>query len=60
MKVEGLPEHVEPMIILGNDNDYLVVYTHMSNDDTIELLERSLQVLRSEKEVEAQSSGQLH
>lgn len=46
-----IPEHVEPMVILGNDNDYLTVYTYLTNEDAIELLERSLQVLKAEQEV---------
>lgn len=50
MKLAELPEHVEPLVILGDDNDYLTVYTCMSNEDTIELLRRSLQVLEMEQE----------
>lgn len=60
MKVEGIPTHVDPMIVLGNDNDHLVVYTHLSNEVAIELLERSLEVLRYEQELDSESSGQLH
>ena len=41
MKMEDIPEHVEPLVILGNDNDYLTVYTCLSNEDTIEILRRS-------------------
>jgi len=50
MKVAELPEHVEPLVIVGDDNNYLTVYTCMSNEDTIELLRRSLQVLEMEQE----------
>lgn len=50
MKLAELPEQVEPLIILGDDNNYLTVYTCMSNEDTIELLRRSLQVLEMEQE----------
>ena len=50
MKLAELPEHVEPLVILGDDNNYLTVYTCMSNEDTIELLRRSLQVLEMEQE----------
>ena len=50
MKVAELPEHVDPLVILGDDNNYLTVYTCMSNEDTIELLRRSLQVLEMEQE----------
>ena len=50
MKLAELPEQVEPLVILGDDNDYLTVYTCMSNEDTIELLRRSLQVLEMEQE----------
>lgn len=49
-----IPEHVEPMVILGNDNDYLTVYTYLTNDEAIELLKRSLQVLEAEKEMEVE------
>jgi len=48
MTVEGIPKHVDPMVIIGNDEDYLVVYTHLSNEIAIELLERSLDVLRQD------------
>jgi hypothetical protein len=50
MKVAELPEHVEPLVIVGDDNSYLTIYTCMSNEDTIELLRRSLQVLEMEQE----------
>jgi len=50
MKVAELPEHVEPLVIVGDDNSYLTVYTCMSNEDTIELLRRSLHVLEMEQE----------
>ena len=45
---EGIPENVEPLVILGNDNDYLVVYTIMTNEDTIEILERTIRILKEE------------
>ena len=60
MKVEGIPTHVDPMIVLGNDNDHLVVYTHLSNEIAIELLERSLEVLKYEQELDSESSRQIH
>ena len=50
MKVAELPEHVEPLVILGDDNSYLTVYTCMSNEDTIELLRRCLHILEMEQE----------
>jgi hypothetical protein len=50
MKIAELPEHVEPLIIVGDDNSYLTIYTCMSNEDTIELLRRSLHVLEMEQE----------
>ena len=56
----NIPEHVEPMIVLGNDNDYLVVYTYLTNEDAIEFLKRSLQILEHEKQLEVESSGQMH
>ena len=45
---EGIPENVEPLVVLGDDNDYLVVYTLMSNEDTIEMLERTIRILKEE------------
>lgn len=48
----NIPKHVEPMVILGNDNDYLTVYTYLTNEDAIELLKRSLEVLEAEQEID--------
>ena len=45
---DGIPENIEPLVVLGNDNDYLVVYTIMSNEDTIEILERTIRILKEE------------
>jgi hypothetical protein len=45
---DGIPDNVEPLVILGNDNDYLVVYTVLTNDDTIEMLERTIRILKEE------------
>jgi len=59
MKIEEIPEGVEPLVILGNDNDYLTVYTCLSNEDTIEILRRSLHVLEIEQE-EADKNLHLH
>ncbi len=59
MKMEDIPEHVESLVILGNDNDYLTVYTCLSNEDTIEILRRSLHVLEIEQE-EADKNLHLH
>jgi hypothetical protein len=55
MKVQGIPAGVDQMLVLGNDNDYLVVYTYLSNDTAIELLERALEVLRHEQELDSQT-----
>ena len=60
MKLTDIPEGVEPMVILGNDNDYLTVYTCLSNEDTIELLERSVAVLKHEQNLDEESSRQIH
>jgi len=60
MNLDQIPEHVDPMVVLGNDNEYLVVYTHLTNEAAIELLERSLEVLKYEQELDNESSGQLH
>ena len=45
---EGIPENVDPLVVLGDDNDYLVVYTIMTNEDTIEMLERTIRILKEE------------
>ena len=45
---DGVPDNVEPLVVLGNDNDYLVVYTIMTNEDTIEILERTIRILKEE------------
>ena len=55
MKVQGIPAGVDQMLVLGNDNDYLVVYTYLSNDTAIELLERALEVLRHEQQLELET-----
>ena len=56
MKVEGIPSHVDPMIVIGNDKDYLVIYTHLNNETAIELLEKSLEVLRYEQQLDLETS----
>ena len=55
MNVKGIPAGVDQMLVLGNDKDYLVVYTYLSNDTAIELLERALEVLRHEQELDSQT-----
>jgi hypothetical protein len=55
MKIQGIPASVDQMLVLGNDNDYLVVYTYLSNDTAIELLERALEVLRHEQNLELET-----
>lgn len=56
----NIPQGVDPMVILGNDNDYLVVYTYLTNAEALELLRRSIQVLEYEDKLDNESSGQLH
>jgi hypothetical protein len=56
----NIPEGVEPMVILGNDRDYLVVYTYLTNTEALELLRRSIEVLEYEDKLDSESSGQLH
>ena len=56
----NIPEGVDPMVILGNDKDYLVVYTCLPNQETLELLKRSIQVLEYEDKLDSESSGQFH
>ena len=55
MKVQGIPNSVDQMLVLGNDKDYLVVYTYLSNETAIELLERALQVLQHEQKLELET-----
>jgi len=55
MKIQGIPAEVDQMLVLGNDKDYLVVYTYLSNDTAIELLERALEVLRHEQQLELET-----
>jgi len=55
MKIQGIPAEVDQMLVLGNDKDYLVVYTYLSNETAIELLERALEVLRHEQELDSQT-----
>jgi len=55
MNVQGIPASVDQMLVLGNDKDYLVVYTYLSNDTAIELLERALEVLRHEQQLELET-----
>jgi len=45
---DGIPENIEPLVVLGDDSDYLVVYTLMTNEDTIEMLERTIRILKEE------------
>ena len=49
MNLDLFPKDVEPIVVLGNQNNYLVVYTMFDNTATIELLERTLNILRSEE-----------
>ena len=56
----NIPEGVEPMVIVGNDKDYLVVYTYLTNTEALELLRRSIEVLEYEDKLDSESSGQLH
>lgn len=55
-----IPDNVEPMVILGNDNDYLTVYTYLTNAEALELLRRSIEVLEYEEKLDSESSRQLH
>lgn len=55
-----LPEGIDPMIILANDNHYLTVYTYLTNEEALELLRRSIEVLEYEEKLDSESSRQLH
>jgi hypothetical protein len=56
----NIPEGVDPMVILGNDKNYLVVYTCLPNQETLELLKRSIQVLEYEDKLAEQFIGILN
>ena len=60
MKIKDIPQHVDPLVILGNDNDYLTVYTCLSNEDTLDLLKRSISVLEYEDQLDKESSRHVH
>ena len=55
-----IPSGIEPMIILANDNDYLTVYTYLSNLEALELLRKSIEVLEYEEKLDSESGRQLH
>ncbi len=46
--MEELPEDVNDLVVLAEKDGYLMVYTRMPNDETIELLERTVLILQSE------------
>ena len=55
-----IPAGTEPMLMLCNENDYLIVYTYLTNAEALELLRRSIQVLEYEDKLDSESSGQVH
>ncbi len=46
--MQELPEDVNDLVILAEKDGYLMVFTRMPNDETIELLERTVMILQSE------------
>lgn len=46
--MEELPEDVNDLVVLAEKDGYLMVYTRMPNDETIELLERTVMILQTE------------
>ncbi len=46
--MQELPEDVNDLVILAEKDGYLMVFTRMPNDETIELLERTIMILESE------------
>lgn len=46
--MQELPEDVNDLVILAERDGYLMVFTRMPNDETIELLERTVMILQSE------------
>ncbi len=46
--MQELPEDVNDLVILAEKDGYLMVYTRMPNDETIELLERTVMILQNE------------
>ena len=46
--MQELPEDVNDLVILAEKDGYLMVFTRMPNDETIELLERTVMILESE------------
>lgn len=45
MKDKIIPEGFIPMVTIGQLNGYLTVFTAESHDDTIDILERTLEVM---------------
>ncbi len=46
--MQELPEDVNDLVILAEKDGYLMVFTRMPNDETIELLERTVMILQNE------------
>lgn len=46
--MQELPEDVNDLVVLAEKDGYLMVYTRMPNDETIELLERTVMILQNE------------
>ena len=46
--MQELPEDVNDLVILAEQDGYLMVYTRLPNGETIELLERTVMILQNE------------
>jgi hypothetical protein len=46
--MQELPEGVNDLVILAEQDGYLMVYTRLPSPETLELLERTIMILQSE------------
>lgn len=46
--MQELPEGVNDLVILAEQDGYLMVYTRLPNPETLELLERTIMILQNE------------
>jgi hypothetical protein len=46
--MQELPEDVNDLVILAEKDGYLMVFTRLTNGETLELLERTITILESE------------
>lgn len=46
--MQELPEDVNDLVILAEQDGYLMVYTRLPSEETLELLHRTIMILESE------------